>query len=531
MRNFIRTKSANAENILMLTAAILFAALLVCGYSWGAAEHAHGESKSSDKVLITSAEQLNDPSYTVGVGIGDACELSVKKDLPKATIKCINTPEAYAAVQQGKIDAYAFDYMQMSMAINNGVRGVRLLDETIGEKIPIAVGISPRSKIPDLTGKVNKFIDELKSDGTLDDMYKRWVVDENETMPEIKQSASPSTHLIVGTSGGVKPFSYYSGTDLNGYDIELAYRFAAWLDADVEFKVYDYSAIVIAAHTGDVDCVMANLNVTPERQEAMLFSEPLLVNRTGLMVRTGNLEEKESFMESIAMSFEKTFVREDRWRLFLYGIGTTLLITVLSILFGIMLGFTLFMACRHGNRLANRISGAYVWLIQGMPVVVLLMILYYVVFGSMHISGTLVAVIGFTLIFGASVYGMLKTGTGAIDIGQTEAAYTLGYTDRQAFFKVVLPQALPHIIPILKGEISSLVKATSVVGYIAVQDLTKMGDIIRSRTYEAFFPLIAIAVMYFILAGLLKRIVERIEPYFNPKRRDRREILKGVDTK
>ena len=112
---------------------------------------------------------------------------------------------------------------------------------------------------------------------------------------------------------------------------------------------------------------------------------------------------------------------------------------------------------------------------------------------------------------------------------QTEAAYSLGYTDRQAFFKVVLPQTMPIIMPSFKGDIVALIKATAVVGYVAVMDLTKMGDIVRSRTYEAFFPLIAVAVIYFILAGLLKFIVSRIEPCFNPKRRKREDILKGVE--
>ena len=92
-------------------------------------------------------------------------------------------------------------------------------------------------------------------------------------------------------------------------------------------------------------------------------------------------------------------------------------------------------------------------------------------------------------------FGMLKVGVGAIDKGQTEAAYALGYTDRRAFFRVVFPQALPHFMPSYKRSITELIKATAIVGYVAVQDLTKMGDLIRSRTYEAFFPLIVTAVL------------------------------------
>ena len=207
-----------------------------------------------------------------------------------------------------------------------------------------------------------------------------------------------------------------------------------------------------------------------------------------------------------------------------------MLITVLSILFGTVLGFVAFMLCRNGNPIANTVTRFCVWLVQGMPVVVLLMILYYIIFGKVNISGAAVSVVGFTLVFGSAVYGMLRAGVKAIDRGQIEAAYALGYTNRKAFFRIILPQALPHFMPAYKGEITALIKATAVVGYVAVQDLTKMGDIVRSRTYEAFFPLIAVAVIYFILAAILTFIVNRIEIRIDPSRRSKQQILKGVKT-
>ncbi len=125
---------------------------------------------------------------------------------------------------------------------------------------------------------------------------------------------------------------------------------------------------------------------------------------------------------------------------------------------------------------------------------------------------------------------MLKLGVGAVDDGQREAALALGYSDVKAFFRIILPQAIPHFLPVYKGEVVALIKATAIVGYIAVQDLTKMGDIIRGRTYEAFFPLIVVAIIYFILGALMTFAVGRIEKMINPKRRKRESILKGVKT-
>jgi polar amino acid transport system substrate-binding protein len=188
------------------------------------------------------------------------------------------------------------------------------------------------------------------------------------------------------------------------------------------------------------------------------------------------------------------------------------------------------MLCRNGNRIANGITRFSMWLVQGTPMVVLLMILFYIVFGKAAISGVLVAVIGFTLTFGASVFGLLKMGVGAVDSGQYEAAYALGYPNRRTFFTIILPQALPHVLPAYKGEIVSLIKATAIVGYIAVQDLTKMGDIVRSRTYEAFFPLIAVTVIYFVLEALLGFVISRIGLSLDPRRRKPEDILRGVKT-
>ena len=966
--------------------------------------------------VITSKTQLNDPGITIGISQGSVAELYIKNEIPKAFIAYFTDNfMGYEAVSAGKIDAFIYDQRQMQMAIENGLRGVHLLEDTMDGTIKIAVGLSSVSQIPDLKNKINHFIAEKKADGTLDEMFQRWVLDGNEMMPVIELPRDPKYHLIVGTTGSVPPYSYYLGTDLNGYDIELAYRFAAWLDADLEFRIYDWDGIIPAAATGKIDCIMSNLkteeerrenfsfsdilfetrygimvrgedetanpvlsaenlrwqdyngkrigiltgplmegvaaeyfpnseilifnsypdciaalqagkidaylgdepglksihaeqpeidyihdritqnsysfafrkndpksaalcgelndflarsmengtmqelddiwfgvdeerkavdmsgltgengtirvvttstdmpfsyikdgknvgydidlvvrfcrdrgyalelgdvdfagripavesgkydfttdmNVTPEREEQVLFSDPtsyggivlaylakenahpeftmfselngktvsmltgapfeelvrskvpkvgdftyfssmpdiilalisgktdaalsnnaiaqLSINRnsgitlfpeslqdgvfgfafakgdpnrdvwqtafdsipkekiqaawkkwtgadeslkflpeqdwpglngtvtaavcdtlepmsytgengelrgfdnelilltakeldvhvefvgmefsailsyvqsgkaligTGsiivtpereeavdflpyypaafvLVVRTASQQSEQkalTFMDSIRSSFEKTFIRENRWKLIVAGIGNTLIITALSVIFGTILGFLLFMLCRNGNTAANSITNVCLWLLQGMPMVVLLMILFYVIFRSVAIDGLAVAVIGFTLTFGASVFGLMKMGVGAVDSGQYEASYALGYSNIRTFFRIILPQAVPHVISAYKGEIIGLLKATSIVGYIAVQDLTKMGDIIRSRTYEAFFPLIAVTVIYFILEIILGLLIKRIQIQIDSKKRTPGDILKGVKT-
>ncbi len=145
------------------------------------------------------------------------------------------------------------------------------------------------------------------------------------------------------------------------------------------------------------------------------------------------------------------------------------------------------------------------------------MIIFYVVFASVDINPIIVAVIAFGLNFAAYVSEMFRTGIEGVDRGQTEAGIAIGFTKVETFIHIVLPQAARRILPVYKGEMVSLVKMTSIVGYIAVQDLTKASDIIRSRTFDAFFPLIMVAVLYFLISWLLILSLEFVERKTNPK--------------
>ena len=239
--------------------------------------------------------------------------------------------------------------------------------------------------------------------------------------------------------------------------------------------------------------------------------------RSSDLASGGSEIKKASFITSIMESFEKNFVTESRYQLVLQGVGTTSIITVLSVIFGSILAFFICLFRRTDSLLANKIANLYVKLLQGTPLVVLLMILYYVVFGKSGISSIWVAVIGFSLNFGAYTSEILRSGIESIDGGQREAALALGYSENQAFFKFIFPQASVRQIPVYRGEIISLLKNTSIVGYIAIQDLTKMSDIIRSRTYEAFFPLIATAIIYFILAWIIALILNLVLKKIDPR--------------
>lgn len=232
--------------------------------------------------------------------------------------------------------------------------------------------------------------------------------------------------------------------------------------------------------------------------------------------------------EKIRDGFDRTVLQENRWKMILEGIGTTILITVMAILFGTVFGFLLCMAYRAGRPFAVKLIDGFSWLVRGLPTVVLLLIMYYVVFGATSISGTVVSIVSFSIIFAVTVCGLLTSGIRTVDRGQFEACAALGYSEKDGFMKIILPQVIRFALPGFKTEVIALIKATSIVGYIAVQDLTKTGDIIRSSTYEAFAPLILTAVVYFLLAWILTKIVDLLEKAVL-KNGSMENFLKGVD--
>jgi polar amino acid transport system substrate-binding protein len=163
------------------------------------------------------------------------------------------------------------------------------------------------------------------------------------------------------------------------------------------------------------------------------------------------------------------------------------------------------------------IADVYIWLLRGIPVLVLLMLMYYVVFASVEVNAVAVASVAFGLNMAAYSAEMFRTAIQSVDKGQIEAGVAGGFTKLEAFRLIVLPQALRHLLPVYKGELISALKMTSVVGYVAVQDITKASDIIRSRTFDAFVPLITTAIIYLLLAWLITWAIGKIEWRITPR--------------
>ena len=221
-------------------------------------------------------------------------------------------------------------------------------------------------------------------------------------------------------------------------------------------------------------------------------------------------------LQSFQERFYLNFIADDRWKYLVNGLKVTLTITFFALIIGVVLGFLVAIVRSTYDKtgklkILNLICKVYLTVIRGTPVVVQLLIIYFIIFGSVDINKTLVAVMAFGFNSGAYVAEIFRSGIMSIDDGQFEAGRSLGFNYAQAMFYIIMPQAFKNVLPALGNEFIVLLKETSVSGYIALEDLTKGGDIIRSRTYDAFMPLIAVAVIYLVMVMIFTKLVNMLE--------------------
>lgn len=221
-------------------------------------------------------------------------------------------------------------------------------------------------------------------------------------------------------------------------------------------------------------------------------------------------------INKFADAFYLNFIKDERWKYITAGLKTTLTVTFFAVIMGILLGFLVaIVRSTHDKtgklKILNIFCNLYLTVIRGTPVVVQLLITYFVIFSSVNINKVVVAVIAFGVNSGAYVAEIIRSGIMSVDSGQFEAGRSIGFTYGQTMLYIILPQAFKNVLPALANEFIVLLKETSVAGYIALEDLTKGGDIIRSRTYNAFMPLIGVAIIYLIMVMIFNYFVKCLE--------------------
>ena len=239
------------------------------------------------------------------------------------------------------------------------------------------------------------------------------------------------------------------------------------------------------------------------------------------------LQRAEDWFLDLKAEFILNFIEKDRWKLLVDGLWATLRITFFSLIIGVVIGVVVAavrstfdknkeaMKKRGGIgyfliSFVNSLCKLYLTIVRGTPMVVQLLIMYFVIFASSR-NGEMIAIISFGINSGAYVAEIIRGGIMSTDNGQFEAGRSLGFNYPQTMFYIVLPQAFKTVLPSLCNEFIVLIKETSIAGYVGITDLTKAGDIIRGRTFSAFMPLIAVALVYLVLVVILTQLVGVLE--------------------
>lgn len=468
---------------------------------------------------------------TVGVYAGTIHDAFVEENYPTAVIKRFNTPaDIVLSLKMEKIDVVLMDLVSAKLMLRTNPEIGILSEDAL--TLPVAAGF--RKDNPELLNCFNQYLKEIKDDGTYDTMYKRWFIDDPEKAEMPKFEFDKNAPLItLAVAVGDLPNSAIVNGEHVGFDVELIKTFAERKGYNLKINTMEFAALIAALASGKADIIADGMSVTEERKKRVAFCDNYNVFKTAVLVLNKNLDSKtasvinsneteepfleNSFLKSITDSFHSNIIQENRYLLIIDGLRTTIIISILATLLGTFLGGLICFMRMSRKRLLLIPAKVYISLLRGTPVLVVLMIIFYVVFASVDIDPVLVAVIAFGLNFAAYVSEMFRTGIEGVDRGQTEAGIAMGFTKVSTFINIILPQAVRRILPVYKGEVISLVKMTSIVGYIAVQDLTKASDIIRSRTFDAFFPLIMVAVLYFLISWLLMVLLGYIERKANPK--------------
>lgn len=215
-------------------------------------------------------------------------------------------------------------------------------------------------------------------------------------------------------------------------------------------------------------------------------------------------------------SFKLNFIDASRWQYILTGLRNTLVISLFAVIVGVVLGFLVaIIRSTHDKtgklKILDLVAKVYLTVVRGTPVMVQLLIVYYVIFAAVDINKVLVAILAFGVNSGAYVAEIVRSGIMSIDQGQFEAGRSLGLNYRQTMVSIIMPQAFKNILPALANEFIVLLKETSISGYIGLTDLTRGGDIIRSQTYSALLPLVGVAVIYLIMVCFLSYLVGKLE--------------------
>ncbi len=489
---------------------VFFAVVFMTASMMGIAGCAKQENTQTKQ--ITCADDLEGARIGVQIGTtGDIYVSDYEGDEAGTKIERYNKgADAIQALKLGKIDCVVIDEQPAIQYVKQN-SNLRIVEEEFTfEEYAFIVA----KENTELLEQVNTALVKLQEDGTVDTIVKNYIGSEDEVgkYPYLSKEVERSNGiLIVGTNAEFPPYEFHQNNDITGIDIDIMRAISDELGMELQIEDMAFDSIIAAVTSGKVNVGAAGFTVTEERKKSVNFSNTYTTSKQVIIVREDSSFATAGFAEKLY----DNFVKDNRYQYILKGLGNTLMITVFAVTIGIIFGFLIAIVRTSHDRnggltILNAICKVYLTIMRGTPVMIQLLIIYYVILSSVT-NKILVAAIAFGLNSAAYVAEIVRSGIMSVDIGQFEAGRSLGLNYRQTMQCIIIPQAVKNILPALLNEFISLLKETSISGYIGLMDLTKGGDIIRSNTYEAFLPLIAVALIYLILVMLLSFAVSKLE--------------------
>lgn len=461
---------------------------------------------------IKTVDDLKGAKIGVQLGTtGDIYSSDYEGDKDGTTVERYNKmADAVQALKQNKIDCVIIDE-QPALTVAKDNSDLKILEEEfVSEEYAICIAKGN----DELTDKINSALEELKADGTIKSIISNYIGEEKGKHPYKTPEGTKYSgkKLVAATNATFPPYEYYENEKVTGIDIDIITAIGDRLGMKAVIADMEFDAIINSVSSGKADVGIAGLTVTKDRLKSINFSNSYAKSKQVIIVKAG----KEGNKIGIVEKFKKNFIKDNRWKYITKGLKNTLIIAIFSAILGIILGFLVaFVRVTHDRtgkiKLLNGVCKLYLTVVRGTPMMIQLLIMYYVIFKSVNVDKVLVAVLAFAVNSGAYVAEILRSGIMSVDNGQFEAGRSLGLTYKVTMMSIILPQAVKNVLPALCNEFITLLKETSICGYIGLNDLTRGGDIIRSNTFDAFMPLILVAIIYLFFVQLLTMGVAAME--------------------
>ena len=531
-RNKARTHSLAFYEVIL---AVLIVACIAAPQLVGTTtvpDPSQGHDENGCPTATTTFEDLQAPGTRFGTITVKEWQEAIQRRFPEAEVRHYSSlSNTYIGLESGEVDA-AMGFIDEQRTMAESHPRLAYITEPFATA-DVGFGVRKDERGDALVRELNQYLSELKESGAYDALKAKWEDPDRtgDVMADYSFSGERGT-LRVATGGLWTPMTFYAGETLTGLFPEIVNGFCERYGYTPHFEVVAFTAELTGLAAGTYDIVADSVSVSEERLESINITDPLLRDEYYLLVRattpTVEVPRAERFVRGLMASFRRTFITEERYKILLSGLGVTISLSAAAGVAGTALGILVCFLRTRRRPVPSALASLYIRTFRSLPVVVLLLVLNYVVLKGAGLASFWVCAITFSIEFSAYCAEIFRAGIEAVPAGQSRAAAALGFPRVKAFRKVVLPQALIHILPTYSGQFIATVKMTAVAGYISVVDLTKASDIIRSRTYEAFFPLLFTAAVYFALCAVLVGLLRLAEKGVDPERRTVSHVIQEV---